>query len=170
IGVGFDANTPVSVSVSAPFTAVSTTTSASGGFTAYFPINTAPSGTYIFYVQEGSNIAQLTLSLTVSGTTTGGGTCTANTTGTSLVVSPSTAAPGSTVTYSGFGFTPGAAVSLGGPTATVNSQGSFAVSYPVPSVVNGVYAVTAIDTTGRTACTLLTVSGSTSTGGATLTI
>jgi hypothetical protein len=72
------------------------------------------------------------------------------------------------VNVTGRGFTPGARVTLTGQSgifslplgsATVDAQGSFVGSGPVPSIVPpGTYPVVATDTGGKTASVPMTVS------------
>jgi hypothetical protein len=173
-GYQFDPNTQVSLGTNFPSASPPSnpvTASSTGTFTVFYPIGSALSGTYLFSAQEGSNIPQLTVNLTVSGTGTTGGTCGTNSAGTTLALTPNIVAPGGVVTVFGSGYQPSANVTITSASPTVtNTGGSFSVPLSVGNVANGTYAVTAADGFGHTACALLTVSGSTTTGTAAVSV
>ncbi len=157
IGIGFDPSTSVAVASNTPNPGVNVTSSSGGSITAYFPVNTMPSGTYQFSGIEGSNNAQLTVNVTVTGTgsTVGCGTLVG-----SLTLTPNTVAPGGTFTLTGSGFSPNVTVTSNlGIQPPTTPSGTFSVNYTVPTTVTpGTYTVTACDSAHTSAATLV-VSG-----------
>lgn len=86
----------------------------------------------------------------------------------SIVVVPATAAPGTAVQVNGFGFAPGARMTLtiNGQkvsTTTANGAGQFTVHFNAPNLATGTYTITATSSFGRTATIPLAINRTVST-------
>jgi len=117
------------------------TSNSSGGFSIIFVIADTPAGAASVVATDGTNT--VTRSFTVNAY---------------IVVSPTTVAPGAMLTVNGTGYAANSAITLtlgGTPisvTPTTNSNGSFQVSFTVPSTMaSGAATMTAVDSAAHSA-------------------
>ncbi len=148
-GNGFDATASFALAWNASTALCSGTTSASGELSCSFVTPYAPGGVHSINVTEGSYSLSASFKITPS-----------------LEISPTTAAVGSTVTVSGEGFAANSPYAVSWTatgllcSGTTNTNGGFACSFVVPSVIAGNYTISGTQGTSSPSGTLF-VTGST---------
>lgn len=156
-GVGFQANSPVTIKVGTYGAAITsgTSTNASGSVTATFTVPPSASGIYPISISDGTKSANSSSLFTVDSV---------------LSVSPASGAVGTTgVTLTGSGYSAGATVDAStgvtfagsaltiSATQTVSARGGWSATFTVPSSPGGAQTVTASDSDGASASTSFTV-------------